>query len=76
MYERTNIYYWKCDREDAFHGTSDYQKDQSAFLTETIAFDCSRKHGFAWQILPYLPYRDLNVHVKDRAKDEFNDMCT
>ena len=135
MYERTNIYYWKCDREDAFHGTSDYQKDQSAFLTgvgkaleerfgsaltdivascgqgnhrtfeavldgekvfirtedgveqdnyiaveaavtnrvaklgvavpETIAFDCLRKHGFAWQILPYLPYRDLNVHVKD-----------
>ena len=33
MYERTDIYYWKCDREDAFHGTSDYQKDQSAFLT-------------------------------------------
>ena len=135
MYERTDIYYWKCDREDAFHGTSDYQKDQSSFLTivrktleerfgdalkgvvascgqgnhrtfeavldgekvfirtedgieqdnyiaveaavtdriaklgvtvpETIAFDCSRKHGFAWQILPYLPYRDLNVYVKD-----------
>ena len=135
MAERTNIYYWKCDREDAFHGTSDYQKDQSAFLTvvrktleerfggaltdvvsscgqgnhrtfeavldgqkvfirtedgmekdnylavesavtnrvaalgipvpETMAFDCSRKQGFAWQVLPFLPYRDLNAYVKD-----------
>ena len=135
MAERANIYYWKCDREDAFHGTADYQKDQSAFLTavrqalterfgdaltdvvpscgqgnhrtfeavldgqrvfvrtedgiekddylaveaavtdrvavlgvpvpRTLAFDCSRKHGFAWQVLPYLPFRDLNVFAKE-----------
>ena len=32
MADRTNIYYWKCDREDAFHGTSDYQKDQTKLL--------------------------------------------
>ena len=29
--DRTDIYYWKCDRAAAFHGTADYEKDQTAF---------------------------------------------
>ena len=28
--DRIGIYYWKCDRESAFHGTSDYLRDQTA----------------------------------------------
>ena len=138
--DRTDIYYWKCDREAAFHGTSDYVKDQSALLAqldaalrarfgnaltnlrvaagqgnhrtfraeldgrdvfirtedgveqdnyfaveaeatrrvaatgvpvaETLAFDCSReKTSFAWQIIPYYPFADLNTAVKAGTAD-------
>jgi len=133
--DRKDIYYWKCDRAAAFHGTSDYEHDQTALMAslertlgarfgtdvsglavscgqgnhrtfaaklagrdvfirtedgverddylaveaavtrrvaacgvpvpETIAFDCSRSCGFAWQIIPLLPFRDLNAFVKD-----------
>ena len=133
--DRSNIYYWKCDRAAAFHGTSDYEKDQSditvalervlserfgslfsdlrsglgqgdhrtfkaklggkdvfirtedgverddylaveAAATEkvavldvpvprTLAYDCSRTCvPFAWQIIEFFPYGDLNSLVK------------
>ena len=137
--DRTDIYYWKCDREAAFHGTSDYERDQSeltaalgraltarfgarvsdlavsvgqgnhrtftvtldgrkAFVrtedgveadnyfaveaavtarvaalgvpvAETLAYDCSRTCGFAWQIIPFVDCRDLNRYVKDGTID-------
>ena len=31
--DRTGIYYWKCDRAAAFHGTGDYLRDQHELLT-------------------------------------------
>lgn len=132
--DRIDIYYWKCDRRAAFHGTSDYERDQTELtaaldaelkerfgdavgdlavsvgqgnhrtftatlegrrvfirtedgiegdnylaveaaatarvaalgvpVAETIAFDCARRCGFAWQVIPYLPYRDLNTFAK------------
>ena len=31
--DRTDIYYWKCDRAAAFHGTSDYLRDQTELKT-------------------------------------------
>ena len=31
--DRTDIYYWKCDRAAAFHGTGDYLRDQHELLT-------------------------------------------
>jgi len=132
--DRFDIYYWKCDRAAAFHGTSDYERDQTELtaalgaelrarfgdavddlavsvgqgnhrtftatlegrkvfirtedgvegdnyfaveaaatrlvaargvpVAETLAYDCARRSGFAWQILPHLPYRDLNAYVK------------
>ena len=132
--DRTGIYYWKCDRMDAFHGTSDYEKDSSSLeaslgvalkerfgesvsdlatasgqgnhrtftatygarkvfirtedgpehddyfaveaavtrrvsalgvpVPETLAYDCSRSRGFAWQMLPYIPFGDLNALAK------------
>ena len=35
--DRTDIYYWKCDRAAAFHGTSDYLLDQSALQAKLAA---------------------------------------
>lgn len=35
--DRTDIYYWKCDREAAFHGTSDYLLDQTRLMSRLQA---------------------------------------
>ena len=35
--DRTDIYYWKCDRAAAFHGTSDYLLDQGALQAKLAA---------------------------------------
>lgn len=139
--ERENIYYWKCDRSSAFHGTTDYRRDSASLVDplrralahrfgpdaatigpsplgqgnhrtfrgtlagrevfirvengpegdgyfaveaevtkriaacgvpvpETIAYDCSRRETpFAWQVLPYLPYGDLNRFGKSGDLD-------
>lgn len=137
--DRTDIYYWKCDRAAAFHGTSDYAHDQEALrarldgvlrgrfgdavsdvqtacgqgnhrtftanvegrrvfirtedgverddyfaveaavtrrvadlgvpVAETLAYDCSWTCGFAWQMIPHLPYRDLNAYAKTGRLD-------
>lgn len=139
--DRTDIYYWKCDREAAFHGTSDYLRDQGALkaqleaalvarfgkdrirdiavgagqgnhrtftatldgarvfirtedgiegdnylavealvtervaakgvpVVRTIAYDCSRREvPFAWQILPFADFPDLNSHFKAGTLD-------
>jgi len=42
--DRTDIYYWKCDRASAFHGTSDYLRDQSA-LARQLEDALSRRFG-------------------------------
>ena len=139
--DRIGIYYWKCDRESAFHGTSDYLRDQTATadalrgvlarrygsdsaslrpaaegqgnhrtfrarlagrevfirtedgpegddylaveaevarrlsaagvsVPETIDYDCDRREvPFAWQVMPFLPWKDLNSHVKSGSID-------
>ena len=59
MSERTNIYYWKCDREDAFHGTSDYKKDQTQ-LTE--ALDCALKERFGGAVSGVAPAAGQGNH--------------
>ena len=42
--DRPDIYYWKCDRAAAFHGTSDYLRDQSA-LQAMLAEELARHFG-------------------------------
>lgn len=136
--DRTNIYYWKCDRPAAFHGTEAIRPDNALmeaqlqralekrfpkmpiilrtaagqgnhrtfklalndtealvrvedgperdnyFAVESlviaelhargipvprvIAFDCDRiDTTFAWQVLEYVPFPDMNVHFKQGA---------
>ncbi|MCQ2388458.1 MAG: aminoglycoside phosphotransferase family protein [Kiritimatiellae bacterium] len=42
--DRSDIYYWKCDRASAFHGTSDYLRDQSE-LASSLAHALERRFG-------------------------------
>jgi len=42
--DRTDIYYWKCDRAAAFHGTSDYLRDQHELQT-MLAGALTRRFG-------------------------------
>ena len=50
--DRTDIYYWKCDRVSAFHGTSDFLKDQGDLLA---ALERTLKRRFGADIAEVAP---------------------